>query len=152
VVVVTKEVTEPMDGQVFEFAVQAGAAGTAAGGLHRDHDVAEKDAITCRIVFTPNFLHVEAQHVGGAVEATELAIEGTDLVIAGEHQGSRRSCAPQPSQGHAQEFRDVAARGHADQAAGSFSDDEINGHVRSRACRCRRPRRRETDRRRTCLP
>jgi hypothetical protein len=89
VVVVTKEVAEPVHGEAFKLVVQMGAACVPAGGLHGDHDIAEKYAITCWIGFARQFLHVKAQHVGGAIEATELAIERPDFVIAGEHQGGR---------------------------------------------------------------
>src|ERR1700690_2577757 len=64
VVVVAKQVAEPVHGEAFEFAVQAGMACAAAGGLHRNHDVAEKDPITRRIGFAFELLHVKAQHVG----------------------------------------------------------------------------------------
>ena len=70
------------------------AACASAGGLHRDHDVAEKNPIAGRIGLAGKLLHVKAQHVGGAIETTKLAIERTDLVIAGEHQSCRRARAP----------------------------------------------------------
>ena len=86
---VTKEMAEPVHGEAFKLVVQMGAACVPAGGLHGDHDIAEKYAIAGWIGFTRQFLHVKAQHVGGAIEATELAIERADFVIAGEHQGGR---------------------------------------------------------------
>jgi hypothetical protein len=133
VVVVAKEVAEPVHGETFRLV--AGTACAAAGGLHRNHDVAEKNPIARRIGFSLQLLHVETQHVGSAIKATELAIEGPDFIIAGEHQGSRRARAPQPAQGRAQSIRNLAARGRADQAAGAILDDDINGHFRSSACR-----------------
>jgi hypothetical protein len=80
-----------MHGEAFKLAAQPGAARVAAGGLHRDHDVAKKDPIAGRIGLAGKFLHVKAQHVGGAIEAAKLAIERTDLVVAGEHQCGRRA-------------------------------------------------------------
>ena len=92
--VVAKQVAEPMYRQAFKLAAQMDAACAPAGGLHRDHDVAEENPIAGRIGLAGKLLHVKAQHVGGAIETTKLAIERTDLVIAGEHQSCRRARAP----------------------------------------------------------
>ena len=85
--IVAKQVAKSMDGQTFEFPVQAGAACAAAGGLDRDHDVAEKNPIARRIRLALQLLHMETQDVGGPIEAAELAIECANLVIIGQQQG-----------------------------------------------------------------
>jgi hypothetical protein len=51
VVVVTKEVAEPVHGEAFKLVVQMRAARAPAGGLYRHHDIAEKYAITGWIGF-----------------------------------------------------------------------------------------------------
>jgi hypothetical protein len=141
VVVVAKQVAEPVHGEAFKFAVQVATACAAAGGLHRNHDVAEKDPIARWIGFAFELLHVKAQHVGGAIETAELAIECTDLIIAGEQQGSRRARAPELAQGRAQSIRDHTAGGRADQAAGIAADHDIDGHGRDdRRSACPSPR------------
>jgi hypothetical protein len=119
-----------MHGDALKLVVQAGTARVAAGGFYRNHDVAEKNPIARWIGLALQFLHVKAQHVGGAIKAPVLAIERTDLGIAGEHKGSRRVRAPQPAQGHAQAICDLAARGRIYQGADLLSDDDINGHER----------------------
>jgi hypothetical protein len=107
-VVVAKQVAEAMHSEALKLPVQAGATRAAAGGLHGDHDVAEKNPIARRIGIALNLLHVETQHIGRAIEAAVLAIERSDLVIAGEQQGCRRAHASQLSQGRAQAIRDPA--------------------------------------------
>lgn len=129
-VVVAKQVAEAMHSEALKLPVQAGATRAAAGGLHGDHDVAEKNPIARRIGIALNLLHVETQHIGRAIEAAVLAIERSDLVIAGEQQGCRRAHASQLSQGRAQAIRDPAARGRIDQGADVVSDDGIDGHGR----------------------
>ena len=47
----TKEVAEPVHGEAFKLVVQMGAACVPAGGLHGDHDIAEKYAIAGWIGF-----------------------------------------------------------------------------------------------------
>ena len=50
-VVVTKEVAQAVHGKAFKLVLQMGAACVPAGGLHGDHDIAEKYAITGWIGF-----------------------------------------------------------------------------------------------------
>jgi hypothetical protein len=86
VVVMPKEMAEPMHGEALQLFAQASPARATAGGLHRDHDVAEKDPVTRRISHAAEFLHLKAQHVGGAVELAKCAVEPADLVVVGEQQ------------------------------------------------------------------
>ena len=142
VVVVAKQVAEPVYGEAFKLAVQAGTACATAGSLDRNHDVAEKYAVARGIGHALEFLHMKTQHVGGAIEAAELAVEGADFLIPGEQQGRRRARAPQFAQSHAQATRDFAARGRANQAGDALSGHDIDEHKpdhRSFACSSPRP-------------
>jgi hypothetical protein len=126
-----KEMAESMYGQTFQFLGKAGRATAAAGGFHRDHDVPQKDAIAGWVSLARKHLHMEAEHVGGAIDTAIRPIERANFVVIGEHQGGGRAAAIQGTQGQAQTEGYHLAYGRTDEAAGGLANDDINRHLKA---------------------